>query len=857
MQKLIFKSGDSTNNKTPISQMVDKNSRISQVKEGLSKKINVNSSKIVLRYKGHILPDTDTVSKCKISSLGLITYNVLDSEQSLSEESSDDYVTITLINGPGNPIKVQKDLSINEARTFIAKVLNLPVSTIVYCNNENQKSLSLLSTKTPIDIEDFIQTINNNKNEDESNEYYDDSEYDDSKSNQLIGDLPLNDDGSIHFVYQYKLLSFPVYLPNNLIAKSRCRDFATVDTVKDILAKRINEEPESTVLTYNGEILANDMKIRDINFVTDGVFRLEYYTPKPPVRKIFIKISSSPVKPAKNGKLSRKTQTFPNDNGNDDDVLCAQAHFNEKATIGKAKEKLADFLNCDPESISLIFNDPSIQVNDNSLLKDLNIESNAIIDAEIDDGDIINGINNSPKRRSNKQIRNISIKLSNGLVAKGRFNNKATVKTMKHVIAYALNTTTDCLTVINYDENMKEEDFENIRIKDLLDAKYSRNSGMNQADSDNEYEEEEKNDNENDSETESLSVEVGDERLTPVTFLLEEGQKVNAQFKPSVTIGRAKEVLSKTLNVDPDRIIFKFKSKDGNEFDEADDDQLLKNMSIGKDGLVVTKISSFPKSPKAKRNELNTKDNEDDEAEYNNYSDDNQNMIHENLEGEVIYEENKIEIEEEEEDVSYEDNEEAGGLIKATTNNEYSEVKVSLFDEDEAPIQRNKNARNVSGVNSSSRPLVFQTGSGKVAKTRFKETATVGKLKDKMAEALDINPGNMSLSFGSKDINDNSLLKDVVNDAECNTSQKLVLKQSPTKLKVVKPLVLRLEDGREIRSRFRIISTIGKIKETLGEIIKTDPSTLVFYYGDETLTDDLFLSEINILDNECIYVSKE
>lgn len=855
MQKLIFRSGDEQNSSTPVSIKVDKNSQISQIKEILAKKIRVDPSRIVLRYKGHVLPNMNSVSECNISSLGLITYYITsESDASKNDEFDDEYVTILLINGPGKPIKVQNNLTINGARSFLAKVLNLPVSTIIYCGNDDEKALNMLSMKKPIDIDKYIQSINN---EDENDEYYDDDEeYDDVESNCLLSELPLNDDGTIHFIYQYKLLSFPVYLPNNLIAKSRCRDFATVDTVKVVLANKVGAKPELTVLTYNGEILANDMKIRDIKFVKNGVFRLEHYTPKPPIRKIFIKISASPEKP-KNGKLSIKTQTGQNKSAPSADVLCATAHFNEKATIGKAKEKLADFLNCDPENISLIINDPSIRVNDDSLLRDLDIESNAILDAEVDDDNIISGIVNSPKKKNTKEIRNISIKLSNGLVAKGAFNEKATVKKMKEVIAKALNTTTDCLSVINYgDENKNEDGSDNKLIKDLLNVKYSRYSFFDPPKDEDVAENEEES-----FETESLSVEVGDGYLNPVTFLLEDGKKVTAQFKPSVTIGRAKEVLSKTLNVEPERLIFKFKSEKNDELFEADDDKLLKNMKIGKSGLVFTKITSFPKSQKIKSRDFSNSFKDSEEADYNNYSEDNE--IENNFdENEEIYKEendnhdNSIqEIEEEEEELSYVDNEEEiidDVKVQINTNNEYSEVKVSLFDEDEAPIQKNKNPSY-----NSTRPLVFQTDSGKVAKTRFTDTATVGKLKDKMAEALDVNPGNMSLSFGSKDINDNSLLKDVVNDAECNTTTKLVLKQSPTKLKVVKPLILHLEDGREIKSKFRIISTIGMIKETLGAIIKVDPSKLVFYYDDETLTDDLFLSEINILDNECIYVNQE
>ncbi|OHT04199.1 hypothetical protein TRFO_28372 [Tritrichomonas foetus] len=535
-------------------------------------------------------------------------------------------------------------------------------------------------------------------------------------------------------------------MPNKLIAKSRCRDFAIVDTVKAVLAKRLNVPPETTVLTYNDEILANDMKIRDVKFTKDGVFKLEPYKPKSPIKKINIKIENSGI---------------------------AKVRFNEKATIGKAKEKLAQFLNCEPQNISLLVNDPSI--NDQSLLKDVEIESEGTLDASL-----------SPSKAPSSPVKTISIRLSNGLIAKGRYTESATIKKMKEVLAKTLNTSPEYLSVIKNDPDES-------LIKDI-----------------NEYSDAD------------LSVQIDDEYLRPVTFLMSDGKKVNAHFKNSAKIGRIKEILAKTLNVVPERIIFNFSRKVGNN-------EQLKNLPIDEDGIISTTISSFAKKQ--------TKEFSDSEPEYN-YS----------AEDEFIEEEEEEEIN----DSRFVDNENVNQKESQKDNDiEKGSENESIHDYDAEEEGRNNYSEEIPS-GSPAHSLILRTQNGQVAKTRFKDTATVGKVKDKMAEVLDANPANMSLSFDSKILDDNSFVKDVAPPEGV-----LLLKQSPTKLKVVKPLILKLEDGTEIKSRFRMVTTIEKVKETLGNILNYDPGRLVCYYEDEALANDLFLSEINIHDNECIYVSKE
>ena len=749
MQRILFKYADDSNKTYPtVSLVVKKTSLISHVKEILATKLNIHPSRILLSYNGTVLSSSNSIGSYEVTHSGFVTFHVIDQ----NSNSNSNQISITLINGPGVPIKVKKNLTIAETKSFISKILNIPVDNI---NFENASM----------------------------------------NENTIISDLPLNNDGTLHFIYKYKLFNFYVYLPNNLIAKSRCRDFANIETIKSVLARKLGVPPESTILTYNNEILANDTKIRDVKLTLDGIFRLENYKPKSPVKKINIKIANCGV---------------------------AKVRFNEKATVGKAKEKLAQVLDCQPQDITLLVNDPS--VNDNSLMKDIDVESEGTIKADC-----------SPSRKGNQHssvspVKNITIRLSNGLIAKGRYTDTATFKKMKEVLAKTLNTTPESLSIINNEPD-------DALIKDI---------NVNH-DLENEF-----------------AVEVDDEYLRPVTFNITDGKKVNAHFKDSAKIGRIKEILGRTLNVSPDRIVFNFSRWVGNA-------ELLKNVPIGKDGVINTTIKSLP-VPNEKEVE--------ESAEYN-YS----TIIEEEEEEEIIEEEEEEEEEEKFESQNSTKNSVSKSSIHNSFNKNQKENNSSLSNSKNksSSFQANKQDENNSKLNSSKQKnqkdededeneyseikssfevpsgspgnsLILRTQSGLTAKTRFKDTATVGKLKNKMAEVLDTNPGNVSLTFDHQEVDDHLLVKDI---APAQDDGSLLLKQSPTKLKVVKPLILRLEDGTELKSRFRMATTIGKVKDVLGSVINVNPSHLVFYYEDTILTNDLFLSEIDILDNECIYVSKE
>lgn len=813
MQKLIFKAAADSDDSLPLSITFKISNQISKVKEELAKQLNLDYSQIILRYKGHELPNKSTISECSIENPNIILYYINNSS-SIGHE----FMSIKLINGPGNIIKVPRDSTIYNARNIIAKSLNLPLDDVFYYDKSSKQ---LNRPKEAIDINLLLQN---------PNQYFEEANFDHANSeNRLLCHLPLNEDGTLHFVYQYKLLCLQVHLPNNTIAKSRCRDFATIETVKRILANSIDVAPENTVLTYNGEILSNDLKIRNIQYVPNAQFRLENYAPKQSARRIFLKISLSPMK-SKNSYRQSENENPENE------VVCATARFNENATVGKAKEKLAEFLNCDPQNISLLFNDPTIGADNSSLLKDLNIESDGVLDAEVFDSETYDSFLNSPfassKQNKGAKLRSISIKLSNGLVAKGRFNETATVKSMKEVLASTLNLPPDCFSVINYgNQKETEEDINNELVKDLLFNRSFYRSSLIEANDDND------SDSNTLRESETLSVAVDDEQMKTISFLIQDGKRVNAQFKGSVTIGRVKEVLGRTLNVQPERIIFRFNEKAKESEIELGDNELLRNAPIPKNGTIFTSISSFPQ--KNRSSFVIGNDDNGIDAESDSYANSEPNEI------------------EEEEEVQDDESFDSNLLENKEMENDEDEINVKIDDEDVIEINDDNNECSdiMDQEEDQTHPLILKTQDGTIAKTRYRDTATVKSLKSKMADVLDTNTGNIALSFDSKDMDDESLLRDILDDAE--NQGDLVLKKSPTKLKVIKPLLFRLGDGTEIKTRFRMVTTIGKIKDTLASILDVIPSKLLLYYEDEELQDDVFLSELRIFDGDCIYVTQE
>lgn len=145
------------------------------------------------------------------------------------------------------------------------------------------------------------------------------------------------------------------------------------------------------------------------------------------------------------------------------------------------------------------------------------------------------------------------------------------------------------------------------------------------------------------------------------------------------------------------------------------------------------------------------------------------------------------------------------------------------------------------------RTITIRVSDGKIAKARFKETATIGKVKEVMAKALYTSPENVSIPNIEED--DKSLIKDV-NIPE----EGLYIERTSPKIKVVKPLVIKFEDGTIVQSRFRLAATVGKVKQALASIAKKPASKIDLTFENQTLDDGMLISELDIPDDGFLFV---
>jgi hypothetical protein len=134
------------------------------------------------------------------------------------------------------------------------------------------------------------------------------------------------------------------------------------------------------------------------------------------------------------------------------------------------------------------------------------------------------------------------------------------------------------------------------------------------------------------------------------------------------------------------------------------------------------------------------------------------------------------------------------------------------------------------------RDLTITTWTGHVAKARYRETATVGKLKTKLGAALRVSPKAIRVP-GADD--DESLIVDLdVTDGTIEVSRQPV--------EVVRKFVLRLENGIIVSSRFRLKATIRKAKQALVKVLEVPTDRISLSIGGRVLDDKQLISELDV-----------
>ena len=307
----------------------------------------------------------------------------------------------------------------------------------------------------------------------------------------LLGEFDIPEDAVLKLEESPK--SLPIYAENGKVALTRFKPSVTVGKVREVMSAKLGISPDVAAVRYNGRILDDSETLGELQIPSDGY--LEIGTWKK-AKRLTIRMLDGSI---------------------------ARSRFTETATVGKMKEVLAETLGTRPENVSLIVNDPS--VDNSSFIKDLGVDT---IDAKVEPAPV------SP-------VRNITIRLDSGEVAKGRFTEKATVKKVKEVLAETLDMDPGNLTFVRDNDD-------SALLKDL------------DIDSD-----------------ESVEMEVAH----AVLFRLSNGKIAKTRFKRNATIGKAKQKLGEALSVPPSMIVLDL---------DGDDDTFLRNVTFPQDGIVNARV---------------------------------------------------------------------------------------------------------------------------------------------------------------------------------------------------------------------------------------------------------------------------
>ena len=188
-------------------------------------------------------------------------------------------------------------------------------------------------------------------------------------------------------------------------------------------------------------------------------------------------------------------------------------------------------------------------------------------------------------------------------------------------------------------------------------------------------------------------------------------------------------------------------------------------------------------------------------------------------------------------------------LSKTIGSIDYSEEEEEASEEEIGKFKDASEVKNEDGF----KTLKIVTSTGNIANTRFKASVTAKKVKEVMANILNTTPDCLSLSLDRHPIGDDTFVKDL----NINDDNYIYCQKTPQKLKAIQNLVLQLEDGTRVKSKFRSTTTVKKVKEVLSSMLKTPPSGLILSYKGSILQDNILISNLDISDDRFIFVQKK
>jgi hypothetical protein len=135
--------------------------------------------------------------------------------------------------------------------------------------------------------------------------------------------------------------------------------------------------------------------------------------------------------------------------------------------------------------------------------------------------------------------------------------------------------------------------------------------------------------------------------------------------------------------------------------------------------------------------------------------------------------------------------------------------------------------------------LTIKMSGGSSVRAKFREAATIGKMKQKLGAAFQVSPDRIIVR-GVDD--DNTLILSVLRGETSSLSVDIPVDTTH------KPLKLVLDDGTVANGRYRSGATVRKVKHALAKKLSLDPENLFLSYGYTELDDNVLISSLDLVD---------
>lgn len=630
-----------------------------------------------------------------------------------------------------------------------------------------------------------------------------------------------------------------VHLSTGKIAKTHYKPTATVASLKTALSNTLHTPTKNIKLHIDPELYDENSLICEMGLQSDACIDVEI-KPKTVIRDLKIKLSTGKIAVTRykdTATVLTLKKMFAEKLSADPCYLCVKyrdciihddiliknipldeeeflqliirkpvrhisVKSNEAGKLAKTRYKPTTSVRTIKNSLAPAFGiDPdivSLKYNDDyldsdAIIYDLDFPSDAILDL-------------GPKSIDQpKQVHHLTINVKNGPIAKSRYNEYATVGKVKEVIAQNLGVTPESLSIImndkrTYDDNAK-----------LIDLQLPSDACI-QVDK---------------------TTEPPPSPIRKISIRTNTGTIALGRFKESATVGVMKNVLSETLGTEPENISF-------NVDEPVLDDSFVKDIVFSSNEYLDVNIE-----PKATYWPITIQVNDKYIANAKFSETATVKSVIDGISSEInTSSENACLIRN-------------GKKLSHDIPIQSLEVREDekLYYYSHKSPSPDKKVLPISPVH----PLKVKVADENITKNCDGDSTTIKHVKQVIADALHTSVDNIALSYDDEIVNDDSLIKDA--DAQSSgylfTATDDSMPESPfSSSQSALTLVLKIDDGTIIKSRYKPSATADSIKRGVARILKTQPTKIILSFKKSNLKRTTKILDLNLTDNDYIYVQR-